>query len=266
MCTALTACTFGTDTPDPAPTTSASATLTTSPDPTQSGEGSFGDAAPIAPITRTGSGTTNIAFAEPTQVAAMEIRCMGGISGAFDLVATAPDGARMTREPETIRCDGYPQFVDPMELTGYGFVTEIRTSVRLRGVPREFIVTVTPARPDPWAGYYDEVDTTTQGGSVGWGSFGSPDATTPHSVTDGTIEKGEHTVRVECEGPDAVIITLASAADLSTLAETTVRCGIAQDITVTTPTAEGLAYTLDSRGAAGAFRVTIDPRDDIPSP
>lgn len=209
-------------------------------------------------IVRRGNGSVPVTFDEPTQVAQLEVLCVGG-RGTFEAsVMFADDVTVGMNAPFGLTCDGTSQTVPWPELALMGPIETLTTSLRVGDVLPEYTVIATPAQPDEWEGYYDDVPLTVTAESTMWGSFGSPDAISGTNTTNMTIAAGDHVVRVDCAGAAEVTITMSDAEMTDILVSEDVACGESRDIDVSTQS-EGLMIQLDSDGEAGAYHVMIDP-------
>ena len=119
------------------------------------------------------------------------------------------------------------------------------------------VVTADPV--DPWLGRFDDraagLDSPV---GASWGTFGPEDAVVPTGWTHSSLEPGNHTVTIECDGAAVVTVGLApSDQEPGYTVEHDISCPGGAILPFTTES-EGLAIGLDSHGEPGAYLVAVD--------
>ncbi len=114
---------------------------------------------------------------------------------------------------------------------------------------------------DTWDGHFDaraaELETSA---SVAWGSFGSADNVATAGFTDATLAAGEHSVSVECAGPETVSVEVTPGGDAAARAGAVtadVACPGGAILAITTGV-EGITVSVDSHGKPGAYLIATD--------
>lgn len=121
-------------------------------------------------------------------------------------------------------------------------------------------VRTTPAG-DAWHGHFDaraaELDTAA---SVAWGSFGLAENVATAGFTNATLAAGQHTVSVECAGPESVSVEVTPGSDAAARGDavtTDVTCPGSASLAITTGV-EGISVSVDSHGEPGAYLIATD--------